>query len=286
MKKLRLSSTLNLHGASKENISEYVKQGLIFYKEIGFDAVDFPTYLFDLSSDDCLVHAEQALRDSEEIGIKFELSHLLFSGRVCKEPDYLPIFNERMHRSIDIAATLGVDHAVFHPNTTTIPMKNYSRKAEYDSVMNHLSPFVEHANKVGLNVVIENMRYVPHFAPVHRYCQTPDELCEVADALGIGVCWDFGHAHINGIKQSEGLQYVGKRLKMLHVNDNFATEDEHLLPFLGNIDWKDAMHGLALVGFDGLFNYEVAASRVPDAVKEAYAKYIIESANELMSYIV
>ena len=81
------------------------------------------------------------------------------------------------------------------------------------------------------------------------------------------------------------MAYVGKRLKVIHVNDNGSFEDEHLLPFMGHIDWRDAMHGLALAEFDGLFNYEIATGRMPAAVREAMAKYILDSAQELMSYI-
>lgn len=285
MKKLRVSAQINLTDAPRDNISEYIRRGLLTNKELGFDAADFSMGLLDLSGDGWRPCAERAVVDAEEIGMRFELCHLPFSGRVAKEHEYVPIFNAEMHRAIDAAAVLGVDYAVFHPNTTTIPMKNYSRKAEYDSVMNHLSPFVEHAQKVGVNVVVEIMRYVPHFAPVHRYCQTPDELCDIADALGIGVCWDFGHAHINGIKQSEGIEYVGRRLKVLHVNDNFATEDEHVPPFMGSIDWRDAMQGLSRIGFSGLLNYELSVAKIPPSLRFTYGKYMIEAAQELMSYM-
>ena len=95
----------------------------------------------------------------------------------------------------------------------------------------------------GYGIFIENML---------NAAQMPEELCDVADTLGIGICWDFGHANISGVKQSKGLAYVGKRLKVLHVNDNFAGDDIHILPFTGNVDWRDAMHGLALSEFDGL----------------------------------
>lgn len=286
MKKLRISSSLNLHYYEGNDKSENIRQGLAFNKKAGFDAADLSLYNLDFSSDTSWRgQVERALSDSRDIGLNIELCHLPFSGRVAKEPDYVPIFNERMHRAIDAAKLLCVDYAVLHPNTTTIPMNTYSRKEQYDSVMAHLSPFAEHAARIGLNIVVEIMRYVPHFAPVHRYTQTPEELCEVADALGIGVCWDFGHAHIDGVKQSEGIKYVGKRLKVLHVNDNFATEDEHLPPFIGNIDWRDAMHGLSEVGFDGLLNFELSTGRLPKGAREAYASLIVESANALMSYI-
>ena len=285
MKKLRKSSSLNLHVYSKNDISEYIKKGLEFHKSVGFDAADFPMGLIDFTNDGWQPFIEQAKADSEEIGIKFELCHLPFGAKVSVSSDKLTAFNEKMHRAIDAAAMLGVDYAVLHPNTSTVHMVKYDAKAEREETLLHLAPFVEHANRVGVNIVVENMRVVHENYPVHRYCQTPEELCDIADALGIGVCWDFGHANISGIKQSEGIAYVGKRLKVLHVNDNFAGEDIHLLPFAGNVDWRDAMHGLALAGFDGLLNFELSVGKVPAALREDFAKYALRISDELIGEI-
>ena len=286
MKKLRISSPLNLHYHSRKNMSEYIREGLLFHREMGFDAADFATGLLDLSSDAWRPCAEQALADSKEIGVSFDVCHLPFiGGGGEKTEEYMTRFNESMHRAIDAAALLGVNYAVLHPNATTLPMKKYDRKEQFDSVMKHLAPFAEHALKAGVNIVVENMRVIPTFVASHRYCQSPDELCDIADSLGIGVCWDFGHANISGIKQSEGLAYVGKRLKVIHVNDNSAVDDEHIPPFTGNIDWRDAMHGLALAEYEGVFNFELSAAKLPASVRKAYAKYMIDAANELMSYI-
>ena len=279
MKELRTSSGFNLHCREGEDFAEYIKKGLQFLKETGFDAADFPTTLLDLTSNAWHEQVEGILADSEQIGLHFEVCHLPFSGKKDE------VFNQKMHNAIDAAKLLGVDYAVLHPNTTTLPLKQFDRTAQFDNVMAHLAPFVEHATRIGLNVVVENMRVVPGIMLSHRYCQDPDELCDVADALGIGVCWDFGHANISAVKQSEGLAYVGRRLKVLHINDNTAIEDEHLAPFMGSVDWRDAMHGLALAEFDGLFNYELTTKPVPPALRRQYAAFLQSAAKELMSYI-
>lgn len=285
MKDLTISSSLSLHKHSKENISEYVRAGLEFHKKMGFEAanLDLEKNLFD--ADGWQPYIENALKDSKEIGVDIKIAHLPFTASGQKDNEYLTMFNKKMFRAIDGATILGVDHAVLHPIVPTLNMKQYDAKEQRELVLTNLAPVVEYANKKGLDVVVENMRITPHFVASHRFCQTVEELCDIADTLGIGVCWDFGHANISGIKQSEGLAYIGKRLKVIHINDNNAFEDDHLLPFMGNIDWHDAMHGLALAEFDGLFNYEIATGRLPAAVREDVARYIISSAKELMTYI-
>ena len=54
---------------------------------------------------------------------------------------------------------------------------------------------------------------------------------------------------------------------------------------MGNVDWKDAMHGLALAGFDGVFNFEAGAGGIPPSMRETYAKYPVQAAGELMAMI-
>ncbi len=281
MKNLRVSSSF-LHYRQDEGFADHIKRGLLFLKETGFDAADCSMKGLDLTENGWQIQVEQMLAAGEKCGIRFEQCHLPFGGvkSVVTEA-----FAEKMHHAIDAAVMLGAKHAVMHPNTTTVPLISHDRKALFDEVVGHLAPFVEHAKRVGLDVVVENMRVVPDMRLSHRYCQDPDELCDVADALGIGVCWDFGHAHLSGVKQSEALAYIGKRLKVLHVNDNVGIDDEHLPPFLGSVDWRDAMHGLALAGFDGLFNFELAKERIPAEMRKPFANYVRATATELLTYI-
>lgn len=285
MSKLRISSTTNLYHYPQNDISDFIRKTLFFYKQMGFDAADFSMKILALDDDSWKPIIETARQDAEETGVLFEVCHLPFDAQIYRHPERLPVFSERVHRAIDAAKLLGVEYGVMHPNTTSLSLSEFNRQEQYDSVMSHLSPFVEHAEKVGLNIVVENMGVVYGSEPVHRYCGEPDELCEIADALGIGVCWDFGHAHINGLKQSEALSYIGHRLKVLHVNDNLAYDDIHLAPFMGTIDWKDAMKGLSDVGFKGLFNYEIATQNQPAAVQEDFARYLMDAARELISFI-
>lgn len=286
MKKLRICSTNNLHSCSKDDVSEYIRQGLSFQKIMGFDAADFNMRLIETLGACWKPCIEQAIADSQEIGLRFEVCHLPYGVKVGGTSEEVATFDAKMHYAIDAAACLGVDYAVVHPNTITVPLENFERRAQYDSVMTHLAPYVEHASKVGVNIVVENMRMVPKSFPVHRYCQEPEELCEIADALGVGVCWDFGHAHINRQKQSEALAYIGSRLKVLHVNDNTAYGDDHLPPFCGTIDWKDVMKGLKNIGFHGLFNYEIRTHNMPASIRESFAKYLVSSAQEMFSYFI
>ncbi len=287
MKKLLKSTTLSLHSCSRENIPLFIRRGLEFQKEAGFDASDINLGALLPVDGQWQPIIEQAKLDAAELEMPFKICHLpFFDSKINTDAEYAERCNQRMLFSIDAAKELGVDYAVVHPNCTSVTVRSYDKAKHYDMAMAHLSPFAEKAAKVGLNIAVENTRLVPGIRQSCRYCQGPEELCELADALGFDICWDFGHANLAGFKQSEALAYIGKRLKVLHVNDNLAADDDHIAPFMGNVDWVDAMHGLALAGFDGPFNYEVGASRIPAELRMDFAKYLVNAADKLMEYIV
>ena len=285
MRKLRLSTTTNLLPREPGKFCENIRANAEMAKRLGFDALDFSFCVPEYTADGFEKYVECAIGVSEELGIKYELCHLPFSGKVALDPSLLPALEASIFNGIKGASMLGVKYAVVHPNTTTVPRVEFNEEETYESVISHLSRVVDMAEKHGVNVVVENMRPVPKFTPIHRYCQDPEELCRVADKLGIGICWDFGHANLSGLRQSKALEYVGSRLKMLHVNDNGGIDDDHLPPLFGTVDWKDAMHGLALAGFDGLFNYELETRHLPLSLRETFAQHAVATAEELMKYI-
>ena len=282
---MRLCSRINLNYDKSNSVSEYVTNGLSYLKSKGFDAADFTMKIIEPLGDRWQTCIENALSDCSRLGINFEICHLPFNLKASTDPLFLPTFKRTVYNAIDAAAVLGSEYAVIHPNTVTQSIKDFNRKKSYDAVMTHLAPFVEYANKLGVKIAVENMRVVHKDHPTHRYCQDPDELCDIADALGVGVCWDFGHASIGGLCQSESIKYIGTRLKVLHVNDNTGRDDDHMPPFVGTIDWRDAMNGLSAVGFSGLFNYEIETERVPETLRESFANYLVNAAREIISYL-
>ena len=285
MAKLKVSSTLNLHSGPKEDMAAFVRAGVSFMKAHGFDAMDFPMKILPAAAEARETVLQAALEASEAEGIRFEVCHLPYSTKIGQSADFDARFCADMYVAIDAAKELGVEYAVLHPNTTSVRRSLFDRRAEFERVMAHLSPFAEYAAKRGVRLAVENMRIVPQPYPMHRFCSDPEELCSVADALGIDVCWDFGHANIGThMKQSDALAVVGKRLKAVHVNDNLAWGDDHVPPFCGTVDWKDAMQGLSAIGYSGLFNYELAG-RHPSASRGAFADYLRTSAEVLMGFM-
>jgi sugar phosphate isomerase/epimerase len=82
------------------------------------------------------------------------------------------------------------------------------------------------------------------------------------DGLNVGVCLDYGHAHLMG-DLGEAIETLSGHLWTTHVHDNGGTRDDHLVPFAGTIDWDGAMMTTQKIGYDGVFMLEVGDTGDP-----------------------
>lgn len=156
--------------------------------------------------------------------------------------------------------------------------------------MAYLAPYIEAAKKAGVKVAVENMI---DFGRRHRrYCGGDIyELIDLVETIhdpDVGICIDTGHANISGMQPGDAIRAVGKHLFAVHINDNHSKlgQDEHLLPFFGDIDWKNVMQALADVGYAGHLTYEIHPQRVPNgAAAKAWLRYTTEIGRHLLSLL-
>jgi sugar phosphate isomerase/epimerase len=81
---------------------------------------------------------------------------------------------------------------------------------------------------------------------------------EDLDGVGVGICLDFGHAHLDG-NVVEAVETVSEHVVATHLHDNHGRADEHLTPMEGTIDWAGALTAVQKIGYDGPLIIEVAA---------------------------
>lgn len=77
-----------------------------------------------------------------------------------------------------------------------------------------------------------------------------------------GICFDFGHAQIDG-DVVDALETVSGHLVTTHVHDNRGRSDDHLVPFEGSIDWPAALTAIQKIGYDSTLLFEIAAHGSP-----------------------
>jgi sugar phosphate isomerase/epimerase len=87
------------------------------------------------------------------------------------------------------------------------------------------------------------------------------------DGEDVGICMDFGHAHLMG-DVADAVETAAEHLITTHVHDNRRREDDHLVPYQGSIDWGSAMLTMRKIGYEGTYLLEIANTGSPAAVLE------------------
>jgi sugar phosphate isomerase/epimerase len=85
---------------------------------------------------------------------------------------------------------------------------------------------------------------------------------EELDLDDLGICLDFGHAHLQG-DVLDAVETCSGHLVTTHVHDNMGRIDDHLMPFDGTIDWLATLQGVQKIGYDGAFIFELANHSTP-----------------------
>lgn len=252
-------------------------EGAALAARAGFSQMDYSFSAAALLADGWEQAALERQRQAQDAGIALRYAHLPFD--YPRDPGKWPDFFEASCRAMELACRFGVECAAVHPCTAMT--SGYDPAAAREKALAFLAPYCEYAKQGGLVLALENMRGAGKSSPLVRYATKVDEVWDLAEALDIGVCWDTGHGHISGQAQEPSIKRIAPRLKMLHVNDNFAEDDVHLAPFLGTVDWQGVTAALRAVGFTGAINLEVNANKRPRALRETYAAYMAQAARLL-----
>ena len=85
---------------------------------------------------------------------------------------------------------------------------------------------------------------------------------EQIEGIDLGVCLDYGHAHLMG-DLGEAIEALSGHIWTTHVHDNRGRRDDHLVPFSGSIDWEAAMMETQKIGYEGPLMFEVGDTGDP-----------------------
>lgn len=161
-----------------------------------------------------------------------------------------------IERAIEVCGILGIPNTVTHAGYRKDPIAKEEWTEKNRDFYLSLMPTAE---KHGVAVLVENSAHVnlPYY-----YLYRGKDLREFADIIShplFGVCWDTGHANLEGAQYDE-IMALGDALKAVHLHDNRGVFDEHLLPFMGTVNMDEIMHALIDVGFRGPLTFEAKSS--------------------------
>ena len=218
-------------------------------------------------------------------------------------------------KAIKGCAILGIPWMVYHPIPDCKGRFN-SDEDIYEFNYKFFTTILPYAKEYNVGIAIEDI------APMYTnssMANLTDDLIHLVDALGssyVGVCWDVGHANLCSVisgaehiaHQSEQIIKLGDRLKCTHIHDNNSKRaaglgykmdsdpqkikwndacvfDEHIQPFMGDIDWQDVIKGLDAIDYSHYFTYEAhhAANTLPENLVNSELVQLWKIGEEILS---
>jgi sugar phosphate isomerase/epimerase len=113
------------------------------------------------------------------------------------------------------------------------PNESFDEK-KFEAAMTSIEHLRAFAKPLGVRILLEN---------IPNELSTPDRLVELIHSAhfdDVGVCFDFGHAHMMS-SVNEGFEILRSYIHSTHVHDNDKDKDTHLWQGKGTIDWKEAV---------------------------------------------
>lgn len=143
------------------------------------------------------------------------------------------ISEERVRKSMEVAAALGVKGVVFHTNI----MPQLKLPAYINNWIDTSEAFWTKllTEYQGIEVYLENM-FDESPEPMKRLFQ------RMENVKGFGICMDYAHATLFGSNISDWVEALGPYIRHLHINDNDLVSDLHLAVGDGKIDWETYNH--------------------------------------------
>ena len=162
-----------------------------------------------------------------------------------------PLLQDLMQSAAD-CAKFEIPILVVHPWNGV----NYTFCRE-NLCFDHFDALVSHAETLGIRIAFENLEG-PEFLG--------ELMTRYAGSKAVGFCWDSGHERCFA-PDWDFLSLYGDRLIMTHLNDNLGitdpagkllgTDDLHLLPGHGNINWENALSRLKGARKQEILNFEL-----------------------------
>ncbi len=244
----------------------HMQEILPWLKECGFRHIDLNMYEGDnpdspLYGEKWAEWTEETAALAQKLGLDFVQAH----GASCWEQDYearLALLRRQLH----VCKRLDIPYMVVH----AMAEKGDTRRRFIRQNASFYRDLLVTAEETGVAVLTENtcVTNSPYY-----YIVNADDFHDLDEAVGhhplFGMCWDVGHAHIQGVDQYQEIVSLGSRLRAVHIHDNMGRKDSpgfmdfHMQPFTGNMNYDAIIQGLIDADFKGTFTLEANALPQP-----------------------
>lgn len=178
----------------------------------------------------------------KKLGLNIIFAHLGYQNinSIWEEGEIGDKEVERYKKDIKDCHENGIPMVVMHLTSKKIaPM--------YGKIgLNRIRKIVEYAKKLNMKVAFENTKIKGYLEYV---------LDNIKDD-NVGICFDAGHYHVH-FDDEFNFELFKNRIFAVHLHDNDKSDDLHLLPFDGTIDWEYVINKLKDCNYNGPITMEL-----------------------------
>lgn len=265
-----------------------LEKALELFAQAGFDCYDTPFFSNETEfySKEYKEYCRSLKQKADKLGIRCNQAHAPFASVKWGDDDFNKKRFGEIVRSMECASLLGAEIIVVHPVHVGKP-KSVN---EYEVNKEFYERLIPYCEKFNIKIATENMfNHDPkRDCIIADVCNSPERFVKMVDYIDspwIVGCLDVGHCGLVGEDAAEMALALGHdRLKALHIHDNNYLNDNHIVPFMGKMDWDSICKALADINYDGVFTYEsyLCSTHLPaelalDALKYMHAvgRYLI-----------
>ena len=218
---------------SNDNIDVNVFETINAIKNAGFKNVFIQWYNKDWNPSQ-----EEQLRYIKECGLNVIFAHLGYQGinNLWLDNEIGNSLVERYKNDIRICKENNIPMIVMH-------LTSKSEAPQYNEVgLNRLKEIVDYAKELDIKVAFENTKIKGYL----------DYVIDNIDNENVGICFDSGHFH-----DDLDFDKFKNRIFAVHLHDNDKSDDLHLMPFDGTLNWKEVINNLKKSNYNGPITMEL-----------------------------
>lgn len=254
-----------------------IEKGFELIRDTGFDCVDFNLYNY-LSYGEIVSGRLESVftRPIEEMFRFFdpfkqaaERNHVAIGQMHAPFPSYVkdsPVTNHQLleifKNCIALCEHMDCPRLIIHPFFLGYQDK-LTPEQEFALNMESYAALIPSLQKHNVVVCLENMFseykgkiYSACCSDMHDTLRYIDQLNERAGRRSFGFCLDTGHSLLLGLDIEDMILKLGDRLEALHIHDNNGIFDQHIAPYMGNLDWNRFVRGLKAIGYKRDLSFE------------------------------
>ncbi len=190
---------------------------------------------------DWVVSEQEQLDYARTLGLEVIFAHLGYQeiNRIWEEGEAGDHLVECYRKELDQCFKNHIKTVILHLTTSRVaPLYN-------ELGLLRIQRITDYAKEKGMRIAFENTRKKGYLEYVLKHIEGDH----------VGVCYDAGHDHAH-FEDGFDFQAFQNRIFEVHLHDNDASGDQHLIPFDGSIHWERVIQNLKASGYTGAVTLE------------------------------